>query len=167
MKKISLFVACGLSLSGLLLPTHIAFAHNDISANIHIDRSRQFPETRWADANHYIQVHVPVYSEALADLRLQVTKNLKFEVSQVEVFNLQGQKIPVTVTEIASSQPDFPERIVQLVFATPVASGTQLDIRIRNVRKTLISQPSTYSLSAKSVDSHQSQFVGAAYFRSY
>jgi Protein of unknown function (DUF2808) len=157
MKKILLLVA-----SGLLLVINPALAKNDSGSSIHIDQNRQFPETRWANADHFIRIHVPQNSAALTELRLRVPENLKFEVSQVEVFNLQGQKIAAVVTET-----DSPDKTIQLTFAAPVASDAKFDIRIKNVKKTLVSRPSTYAVSAKSIGSNQEQFVGEAYFRSY
>jgi hypothetical protein len=167
MKNFSLSIACGLSLAGLLISANSTLAKSNAGNNIHVDQSRQFPETRWANADHYIRVHLPQNSRALTALRLQVTGNLKFEINQVQVFDLTGQKVPVVVTETAYSGHDILERSIYLTFDSPVASGKQFDIRISNVKKALISQPATYFLSAKLIGNDQERYVGEAYFRSY
>jgi RecB family endonuclease NucS len=167
MKTISLLAVCALSLTGPLISISPALAKNDAGNNIHIDQSRQFPETRWANADHYIRIHVSHNSESLAELQLQVTDNLRFDINQVEVFDLQGHKIPVITTEVASNQNIPTARIINLIFTAPIAGSTQFDIRIKDTRRTLISRPSTYSISTKSVNSNQKQLIGEAYFRSY
>jgi Protein of unknown function (DUF2808) len=167
MKTISLLAVCTLSLTGSLISISPALAKNDAGNNIHIDQSRQFPETRWANANHYIRIHVSHNSESLAELQLQVTDNLRFNINQVEVFDLQGHKISATVTEVASNQNSPTTRLINLTFAAPIAGSTQFDIRIKDTRKMLVSRPSTYSISTKSVDSSSGKFIGEAYFRSY
>ena len=163
MKIFTLLMSCGLSLTGLLMSANLTLAKNNAGNNIHIDQSRQFPETRWANADHYIRVHVPQNSGALTVLRLQVTGNLKFDTNQVQVFDLAGQKMPVVVTETA----DTPEKSIYLTFSSPIAGSKQFDIRISNVKKALISQPATYFLSAKLIGNDQERYVGEAYFRSY
>ncbi len=168
MKNFSLSIAYGLSLAGLLISANSTLAKSNAGNTIHIEQSRQFPETRWANADHYIRVHVPQNSRALTALRLQVTGNLKFDINQVQVFDLAGQKVPVVVTiETAYTGNDLLERSIHLTFASPITSGKQFDIRVSNVKKALISQPATYSLSAKLIGNDQEQYVGAAYFRSY
>jgi Protein of unknown function (DUF2808) len=167
MKIFSLLMSCGLSLTGLLMSANLTLAKNNAGNNIHVDQSRQFPETRWANADHYIRVHVPQNSGAMTALRLQVTGNLKFDTNQVQVFDLAGRKMPVVVTETAYTGNDVPERSIYLTFSSPIASGKQFDIRISNVKKALISQPATYFLSAKLIGNDQERYVGEAYFRSY
>lgn len=167
MKNFFLLVACELSLAGLLIPANSTLAKSNAGNTIHVEQSRQFPETRWANADHYIRVHVPQNSGELTALRLQVTGNLKFDVNQVQVFDLAGQKVPIVVTETAYTGDNPLERSIYLTFTSPVAGDKQLDVRINNVKKVLISQPATYSLSAKLIGNDQEQYVGAAYFRSY
>jgi hypothetical protein len=167
MKKLPLLIACGLGLAGSLMSVSSALAKNDAGNNVHIDQNRQFPETRWASADHYIRIHVPRNSRAMIELRLQITENLKFDIGQVEVFDLQGKTIPAVITEMVSTQNDAPSRSINLAFGSPVASGTQFDIRIKNVKKALISRPSTYFVSAKLAGNNQTQFIGEAYFHSY
>ncbi len=160
-------MACGISLTGLLMSVSSALAKNDTGSNIHIDQSRQSPETRWANANHYLRIHVPRNSAAMSALSLQVPENLRFDANQVEVFDLQGQKIPATVIEGLDNQVSPAVRTIKLNFSTPIASGRQVELRIRNVQKVLVSRPSTYSVSAKLTGSDQERYVGEAYFRSY
>jgi hypothetical protein len=167
MKIIFSLVVCGLSLAKSMISISPALAKNEAGGNIHIDQSRQFPETRWANADHYIRLHVSSNSEPLTELRLQITNNLRFNVNQVEVFDLRGQKIPAVVTDIVHSQNNLTERLIRLAFASPVNSSTQFDIRIKNVKKALISQPSTYVVFSKLGDSNQEHLIGEAYFRSY
>jgi Protein of unknown function (DUF2808) len=167
MKKLSWLIAAGLSLGWLLAETKPAQAGSDAGTNIHIEQSRQFPETRWANVDHFIRVHVPSHSNALTELWLEVSENLKFEDNQVEVFDLQGKNIPVLITEGSTTQTLGSERMIQLIFPTPIASGTQFEIRIKNVKKNLISRPATYIVLAKIIGGDRSVLVGSAYFRSY
>jgi hypothetical protein len=167
MKTISLLAVCGLSLTGSLMSISPALAKNNAGNNIHIDQSRQFPETRWADADHYLRVHVPRNSAAISALSFQIPENLRFDASQVEAFDIKGQKISAVVMEEIDSQVDPPIRNIQLDFSTPIASDHQVEIRIRNVKKISVSRPSTYSMSAKLADGEQKRYVGTAYFRSY
>jgi hypothetical protein len=168
MKTLSWLVAGGLSLVWLLVAMiKPAQAGSDAGTNIHIEQSRQFPETRWANADHFIRLHVPNQGQSLTKLWLQIPENLKFDTSQVEIFDLQGQKIPVVITGLLATQALETERIIQLDFPTPIASGTQFDIRIKNVKKTLVSRPASYLVSVKLLGSNQDIFVGSAYFRSY
>lgn len=103
----------------------------------------------------------------MSALSFQVPENLRFDASQVEVFDIKGQKISTVVTEGIDSQVSPPVRTIQIDFSTPIASGSQIDLRIRNVKKTLVSSPSTYKVSAKLTGSDQERYVGEAYFRSY
>jgi Protein of unknown function (DUF2808) len=168
MKTLSWLVAGGLSLGWIFVAmVKPAQAGSNAGTNIHIEQSRQFPETRWANADHFIRLHVPNQGQALTKIWLQIPENLKFDTSQVEVFNLQGQKIPVVITSMLTTQALETERIIQLDFPTPIASGTQFDIRIKNVKKTLVSRPANYLVSAKLLGSNRDVFVGSAYFRSY
>jgi Protein of unknown function (DUF2808) len=166
MKILLVIIACGISFGGSLMAVNSAFADNDSGNSIHIDQSYQFPETRWADADHYLRVHVPRSSAAMSALSFQVPENLRFDLSQVEVFDLKGQKISAAIIDINSSVP-FSARTIQLDFSTPIASGNQVDLRIKNVKKISVSRPSTYSISATLTGSDQERYVGKAYFRSY
>lgn len=166
MKTLLVITTCGISFVNSLMSINLASA-NSVGRSIHIDQSRQFPETRWARADHYLRVHVPLDSTGMSALSFQVPKNLRFDASQVAVLNLKGQVIPVAVTEKIDSQASPPTRTVYLDFSTPIASGSQVDLRIRNVEKILISRPSTYSISAKLTGSDQERYVGEVYFRSY
>jgi hypothetical protein len=160
-------MACGLSLTGLLMSANLTLAKNNVGNNVHVDQNRQFPETRWANADHYIRVHVPRNSAAMSALSFQVPENLQFDGSQVEAFDIKGQKISAVVTEGIDFQVSPPLRTIQIDFSTPIASGSQVDLRIRNVKKILVSSPSTYKISAKLTGSDQERYVGEAYFRSY
>jgi hypothetical protein len=160
-------MACGISLTGLLMSANLTLAKNNVGNNVHVDQNRQFPETRWANADHYIRVHVPRNSAAMSALSFQVPENLQFDGSQVEAFDIKGQKISAVVTEGIDFQVSPPLRTIQIDFSTPIASGSQVDLRIRNVKKILVSSPSTYKISAKLTGSDQERYVGEAYFRSY
>jgi hypothetical protein len=167
MKTLLVIMVYSISLGGSLMAIDSASAINDAGNSIHLDQSRQFPETRWANADHYLRVHVPRNSAAMSVLSFQVPGNLRFDTSQVEVFDLKGQKLSALVTEEIDSQVSPPTRTIQLDFSTPIASGSQVDLRIRNVKKISISRSSTYSISAKLTGSDQRRYVGEAYFRSY
>jgi Protein of unknown function (DUF2808) len=167
MKTLLVIIASGISFGGLLMAIDSASASNDAGNSIHIDQNRQFPETRWADADHYLRVHVPRNSVAMSAISFQVPENLRFDGSQVEAFDIKGQKISAVVTEGIDSQVSPPVRTIQIDFSTPIASGSQVDLRIRNVKKILVSSPSTYKISAKLTGSDQERYVGEAYFRSY
>jgi Protein of unknown function (DUF2808) len=167
MKKLSWLIAAGLSLGWLLVETKPVQAGSDAGTNIHIEQSRQFPETRWANADHFIRIHIPSHSNAVTELWLEVSENLKFNDSQVEVFDLQGQKIPVLISAGSTTPIVGSERTIQLNFPTPIASGTQFEIRIKNVKKTLISRPATYVVLAKITGRDRGSLIGSAYFRSY
>jgi hypothetical protein len=39
-------MACGLSLTGLLMSANLTLAKNNVGNNVHVDQNRQFPETR-------------------------------------------------------------------------------------------------------------------------
>jgi Protein of unknown function (DUF2808) len=149
MKTLSVIMACGISFGGLLMATSSTSAVNGVGNSIHIDQNRQFPTTRWADADHYLRVHVPHNSAGVSALLFQVPGNLRFDASQVEVFDLQGQKIPGLVTEEINSQVSPPSRTIHLDFSTPIASGSQVDLRIRNVKKSrfLGLPPTLYQLN--------------------
>jgi hypothetical protein len=153
MKKLFSLTFLGLIVGNIGLSSPV-WAKNDMNENIHIDQSRQFPETRWANADHFIRVHVPHKAKALKILRLRVSENLRFAVSQVD-----GQNIPVTVTSQG--------HIVQIEFAKSIGKDTLFDIHIRNVAKISASRPAIYTLSAQLVNGGQYEFVGEAYFRSY
>jgi hypothetical protein len=167
MNSLSVIIACGISFSGSLMVIDSASATNDAGNSIHIDQGRQFPETRWADADHYLRVHIPRNSAAMSALSFQVPENLRFDASQVEVFGLKGQKLSAVVTEGIDGQVSPAVRTIQLNFSNPIASGSQVDLRIRNVKKILVSSPSTYKVSDKLTGSDQERYVGEAYFRSY
>ncbi len=77
MKTLLVIMACGISLGGSLMAIDSASAINDAGNSIHLDQSRQFPETRWANADHYLRVHVPRNSAAMSVLSFQVPGNLR------------------------------------------------------------------------------------------
>jgi Protein of unknown function (DUF2808) len=166
MNFLFLLTACGLSLTGLLISANLTLAKNIVGNDIHVDQSRQFPETRWANADHYIRVHVPRNSATMSALSFQVPENLLFDASQVEAFDIKGQKTLAVVTEEIDSQVSPPVRIIQLDFSNAIASDSQIDLRIKNVKRILVSRPSIYSISAKLTGSAQWRYVGEAYFRS-
>jgi Protein of unknown function (DUF2808) len=167
MNFLSVIIASCISFGGLLMAIDSANANSNARNSIHLDQNRQFPETRWANADHYLRVHVPRNSAAMSALLFQVPENLRFDASQVEVFDLKGQKISAAVTEGIDSQVSPPVKAIQIDFSTPIASGNQVDLRIRSVKKFSISRPFTYKISAKLTDSDQERYVGEAYFRSY
>lgn len=158
MKKLFLLTFLGLIVGSSWISAPV-LAKNDMGDNIHIDQSRQFPETRWANADHFIRVHVPHKAKALKVLRLRVSENLRFVASQVAIETVDGQSIPVTVTSQG--------RIVQIEFATAIGKNTLFDIHIKNVAKISVSRPASYALSAQLVNGGKDEFVGEAYFRSY
>jgi Protein of unknown function (DUF2808) len=162
MKIISSITIWGLILSSLMSLSNPAGAKNDMGDNIHIDQSRQFPETRWANADHFIRVHVPNKAKALKILRLRVPENLRFAASQVEVLSVDGKKIPATITSV-NADGSF----IQIEFVRPISKNTLFEVHIQNVAKISMSRPSTYTLSAQLVDGTKDEPVGEAYFRSY
>ena len=167
MKTLLVIMIYSISLGGSLMVINPATAINDAGNTIHLDQSRQFPETRWADADHYLRVHVPRNSAAMSALSFQVPGNLRFDANQVAVFDIKGQKILATVSEGINSSVYPAVKTIQLDFSTPIASGNQIDLQIRNVKKISVSRPSTYSISAKLIDGDQFSYIGEAYFRSY
>jgi Protein of unknown function (DUF2808) len=158
MKRLFLITFLGLVLSNSWLSSSV-WASNDGGANIHIDHSHQFPATRWANADHFIRVHVPHQAKALKVLRLRVPENLRFAVSQVEILTVDGQKIPANITSQG--------HMVQIEFAELIGKDTLFDIHIKNVVKISVSRPAIYALSAQLVNGGKDEFVGEAYFRSY
>jgi Protein of unknown function (DUF2808) len=158
MKRLFLITFLGLVLSNSWLSSSV-WASNDGGANIHIDHSHQFPATRWANADHFIRVHVPHQAKALKVLRLRVPENLRFAVSQVEILTVDGQKIPANITSQG--------HMVQIEFARSIGKDTLFDIHIKNVVKISVSRPAIYALSAQLVNGGKDEFVGEAYFRSY
>jgi hypothetical protein len=158
MKKLFLLTFLGLIVGSSWISTPV-LAKNDGGENIHIDQSRQFPETRWANADHFIRVHVPHKAKALKILRLRVSENLRFAASQVTVETVDGRNLPVTVTNQG--------HIVQIEFAKSIGKDTLFDIHIKNVVKISASRPASYALSAQLVNGGKDEFVGEAYFRSY
>jgi hypothetical protein len=158
MKRLFLITFLGLVVGNSCLSSAV-WAKNDGGANIHIDQSHQFPETRWANADHFIRVHVPHQAKALKVLRFGVPENLRFAASQVEILTVDGQKIPAIVTDKG--------RIIQIEFAKSIGKDTQFDVHIKNVAKISVSRPATYAISAQLVNGDRDEFVGEAYFRSY
>lgn len=158
MKKLFLLIFLGLIADSAGLSSPV-WAKNDGGENIHIDQSHQFPETRWANADHFIRVHVPHQAKALKILRFRVPENLRFAASQVEILTVDGQKIPVNVTDKS--------RTIQIEFAKPIGKGDLFDIHIKNVAKISVSRPAIYAFSAQLVNGGNDEFVGEAYFRSY
>jgi hypothetical protein len=158
MKRLFLITFLGLIL-GNFGTSRAVWASNDGRANIHIDRSYQFPATRWANADHFIRVHVPHNAEAIRVLKFSIPENLRFTASQVEILTVDGQKIPANVTDIG--------RVIQIEFAKSIGQDTQFDVHIKNVTKISVSRPAIYALSAQLGNGGQAQFVGEAYFRSY
>jgi hypothetical protein len=158
MKRLFWVAFLGLILGGPGLSSPV-WARNDDGGNIHIDQSRQFPETRWANADHFIRVHVPHQAKSIKVLRLRVSENLRFAASQVAVETVDGQQIPASVT--------YKDRIVEIEFAKSIGTDTLFDIHIKNVAKISVSRPAIYALSAQLVNGGQDEFVGEAYFRSY
>jgi Protein of unknown function (DUF2808) len=158
MKGLFLIAFLGLVLSNSWLSSSV-WASNDGGTNIHIDQSHQFPETRWANADHFIRVHVPHQAKALKILRFRVPENLRFAASQVEILTVDGQKISASVTDKG--------RMIQIEFAKSIGKDTQFDVHIKNVSKISVSRPAIYALSAQLVNGGQDEFVGKAYFRSY
>jgi hypothetical protein len=158
MKRLFLVTFLGLILGSPSLSSPV-WAKNDDGRNIHIDQSRQFPETRWANADHFIRVHVPHHAKSIKVLRLRVSENLQFAASQVAVETVDGQQIPANVT--------YKDHIVEIEFAKSIGRDTLFDIHIKNVAKISVSRPAVYALSAQLVNGGQDEFVGEAYFRSY
>jgi Protein of unknown function (DUF2808) len=158
MKRLLLITFLGLFIgnSGL---SSAAWASNDDGANIHIDHSHQFPATRWANADHFIRVHVPHQAKSIKVLRLRIPENLRFAASQVEILTADGQKIPANITSQG--------RMVQIEFARSIGKDTLFDIHVKNVVKISVSRPAIYALSAQLVNGGKDEFVGEAYFRSY
>jgi Protein of unknown function (DUF2808) len=158
MKRLFLIAFLGLVMSNSGLGS-VAWASNDDGENIHIEHSHQFPETRWANADHFMRLHVPHQAKAIQVLRFRVPENLRFAASQVEVLTVDGQKIPAIVTSKG--------RQVQIEFAKSIGKDTLFDLHIKNVAKILVSRPAIYALSAQLVNGGQDEFVGEVYFRSY
>jgi Protein of unknown function (DUF2808) len=158
MKKLFLLTFLGLILGSSWLSLSVG-AKDDRGKNIHIDRSHQFPETRWANADHFIRVHVPHNAKAIEVLRFSIPENLRFAASQVEILTVDGQKIPASVTDTG--------RMIQIEFARSIGKNTQFDIHIKHVIKVSVSRPAVYAISAQLVNGGQDEFVGEAYFRSY
>jgi hypothetical protein len=163
MKTFSWLTICGFSLCSLSWPIGMASARNDAGTNIHIDQSRQFPETRWANADHFIRIHVPSNSKALRTIRLQVPENFKFDAKQVAVLDLTGRQ---TTAKILDKNLHSQRNIV-IEFATPVPKNTHFDIQVHNVNRAMVSRSASYLVFANTIDTNQDQFVGEAYFRSY
>jgi Protein of unknown function (DUF2808) len=163
MKIFSWLTIGGFVLYSLSWPMGIASARNDDGTNIHIDQSRQFPETRWANADHFIRIHVPSNSKALRTIRLQVPENFKFNTKQVAILETTGRQ---TVAKIFDKNLQ-PQRNILIEFAVPIPKDTQFDIRIHNVNRTTVSRSASYLVFANTIDTDQDQFVGEAYFRSY
>jgi hypothetical protein len=158
MKRLFLIAFLGLVLSNSGMSSAV-WANNDGGANIHIDHSHQFPATRWANADHFIRVHVPHQAKAIKILRLRVPENLRIAASQVEILTVDGQKIPANITSQS--------RVVQIEFAELIGKDNLFDIHIKNVVKISVSRPAIYALSAQLVNGGKDEFVGEAYFRSY
>jgi hypothetical protein len=158
MKRLFLIAFLGLVLGNSGMSSAV-WASNDGGANIHIDRSHQFPATRWANADHFIRVHVPHQAKAIKVLRLRVPENLRIAASQVEILTVDNQKIPANITSQG--------HVVQIEFAESIGKDTLFDIHIKNVVKISVSRPASYILSAQLVNGGKDEFVGEAYFRSY
>jgi Protein of unknown function (DUF2808) len=163
MKIFSWLTIGGLSLYSLSWPMGMASASNDGDNNIHIDQSRQFPETRWANADHFISIHVPNNSRALRTIRLQVPENFKFDATQVSVLEMNGRQ---TAAKILNKNLQSQRNIV-IRFDQPIQKNTHFDIRIHNVNRTTVSQSASYLVFANTSNTDQDQFIGEAYFRSY
>ncbi|MEB3178114.1 MAG: hypothetical protein VKL59_03595 [Nostocaceae cyanobacterium] len=159
MKKTLMFAATITCLTLALIPAGYTSAREDNGKFPHIDSNGQFPPIRWVtNVRHTIQVHIPQNSSAISQLHLEVPYGLTVK-DDIQVSTKSGQTIQ-TNTSINGSK-------VVVTFLEPVTPGTKLIVELNHVKRTKITVPYSYRLSANIVGSNVAIPIGVAYFRMY
>jgi hypothetical protein len=154
MNKFVLFIT---SLSLVTISLNLgdyANAHYDNIRSTHIDSKSEFPHNRWATVRQTIQIHIPQTSQALAQLSIDIPRNIEFQTSKIEI--IAGNR---TISASISRQGQQ----VKINFDRPIDPDTTLKINFNSVNRNIYSQLSVYYLYGKMVSGVES-YIGEAYF---
>jgi hypothetical protein len=152
MNKILLFIAAVGLVNTVFNLGNYASASDSTSP--HIDSKFEFPHHRWATVRQTILVHIPSGSPSLTSLIIDVPENFNFQVSQIEIVDLNR-----TIDAPIARQGQR----LKIGFARPIAPGTQLQINFNSVERNMRGQSSTYYLYGTTTNGTDS-FFGEAYF---
>jgi hypothetical protein len=154
MNRFVLFITSLSLVTTSLNLSNYANAHDDNIRSTHIDSKSEFPHNRWATVRQTIQIHIPQSSQALAQLSIDIPRNIEFEISKIEI--LAGDR---TISASISRQGQQ----LQIKFDRPIEPNTTLKINFNSVKRNIYPQLSVYYLYGKVVGGVDS-YIGEAYF---
>jgi hypothetical protein len=151
MKKTLIFVAI---LSLMAIDSTTTYVKAIDSNSPHVDSKFQFPNHRWGNVRHTIQVHIPRDSSFLEDLQIDIPKNLEVQISKIEITD-RDRPIDLRISRQGQR--------LNIKFDRLIVTDTQLRINFNGVQRNLGGQLSVYHLYGKTVGG-SSNYIGEAYF---
>lgn len=158
MMKTLIYAAAFTLAAAASIPAAYANTRTEAGRFPHIDSSVQFPQTRWRIVRHTFRLHIPQESSALSQLSINVPTGLKVR-NTINVSDQAGHKIDTNISVNGSK--------IILAFPEPVAPGSRLNIAMKNVKISGVSNAWLYPVSAKPVGFDTDIPVGVVRFKVY
>lgn len=124
----------------------------------HIVGSVQFPQTRWRIVRQSFRLEIPQESSALSQVNIDVPDGLTVR-NNISVRDQFGSKVHTNISVIGSK--------VIVGFPEPVAPGTRLNIAMKKVKISGVSNGWLYPVSVKLVGLNTDIPIGLARFSRY
>lgn len=134
---------------------------NPLTAKDRVPRvisSVQFPQSKWRIVRHSFQVNIPLGSNAISQLFISVPEGLSVS-DNIKVFDKTGKIINNSISK--------DDRKITISFPNPIAPGNRLEVVMKDVKISGLSNAWLYPVSAKLDGINANIPLGLAQFRVY